>query len=61
MLLDRGERMEWFDSPGIWVEATASVLGFYLHLVHVLTTKEHFLGKALLMDRNFIRFAGLAR
>jgi DHA2 family multidrug resistance protein len=54
MLLDRGERMEWFNSTEIWAEAAASVLGFYLFLVHVLTTKAHFLDKALFKDRNFV-------
>jgi DHA2 family multidrug resistance protein len=54
MTLDRGERLEWFDSPEIWVEATASVLGFHLFIVHVTTTDVHFLNKALFKDRNFI-------
>jgi len=54
MLLDRGERMEWFNSAEIWAEAIASVLGFYLYLVHVLTTKVHFLDKALFKDRNLV-------
>jgi MFS transporter, DHA2 family, multidrug resistance protein len=54
MLLDRGERLEWFASAEIWVEAIASVLGFYLFIVHVLTTKVHFLNKALFNDRNFV-------
>jgi MFS transporter, DHA2 family, multidrug resistance protein len=54
MLLDRGERMEWFNSAEIWVEGVASVLGFYLFLVHVLTAKTHFLDKALFKDRNFV-------
>lgn len=53
MLLDRGERMEWFASPEIWAEAAASALGFYLYVVHVLTKDEHFLSKALFKDRNF--------
>ena len=53
MLLDRGERMEWFASPEIWAEAAASVLGFYLYIVHVLTKDEHFLHKDLFKDRNF--------
>jgi DHA2 family multidrug resistance protein len=53
MLLDRGERMEWFASPEIWAEAIASVLGFYLYIVHVLTKDEHFLHKDLFKDRNF--------
>jgi MFS transporter, DHA2 family, multidrug resistance protein len=54
MLLDRGERLEWFDSAEIWVEAFASVLGFYLFIMHVMTTDAHFLNKALFRDRNFI-------
>jgi len=54
LLLDRGERMEWFDSAEIWAEATVSALGFYLYLVHVWTTRDHFLNKALFKDRNFV-------
>jgi MFS transporter, DHA2 family, multidrug resistance protein len=54
MMLDRGERMEWFDSPEIWAEATASVVGFYLYFVHILTAKTHFLDNALFKDRNFV-------
>jgi DHA2 family multidrug resistance protein len=54
MLLDRGERLEWFNSAEIWAEAAASVTGFYLFVVHVLTAKTHFLDKALFRDRNFV-------
>ncbi|MGA7811068.1 DHA2 family efflux MFS transporter permease subunit [Bradyrhizobium sp.] len=54
MLLDRGERLEWFASPEIWAEAAGSVLGFYLFIVHVLTTDLHYLDKALFRDRNFV-------
>ncbi|PIT03619.1 MFS transporter [Bradyrhizobium nitroreducens] len=54
MLLDRGERLEWFASTEIWVEAIASILGFYLFGVHVLTTREHFLRTALFRDRNLV-------
>ena len=54
MLLDRGERLEWFASAEIWTEALASVLGFYLFIVHVLTAQTHFLSKALFKDRNFV-------
>ncbi len=54
MLLDRGERLEWFASAEIWTEAIVSMLGFYLFVVHVLTTKVHFLDKALFRDRNFV-------
>ncbi len=54
MLLDRSERLEWFDSVEIWVEAIASALGFYLFIVHVMTTKAHFLRTALFKDRNLV-------
>jgi DHA2 family multidrug resistance protein len=54
MMLDRGERLEWFASGEIWAEAVASVLGFYLFIVHVLTTKEHFLRTVLFRDRNLV-------
>ncbi len=54
MLLDRGERLEWFNSTEVCAEAAASVLGFYLYLVHVLTMKVHFLDNALFRDRNFV-------
>jgi EmrB/QacA subfamily drug resistance transporter len=54
MFIDRGERMDWFDSPEVWVEAIAGGLGLYLFVVHVLTAKVHFLNKSLLKDRNFV-------
>ena len=54
MLLDRGERMEWFNSAEIWAEASAFALGLYLYLVHIMTAKFHFLNKALFRDRNFV-------
>jgi DHA2 family multidrug resistance protein len=53
-LLDRSERVEWFDSAESWVEATLSLLGLYLYLEHVLNAKTHFLDKALFKDRNFV-------
>lgn len=54
ILLDRGERVEWFLSIESRVEAAASALGFALYLVHLLTSRAHFLDKALFRDRNFV-------
>ena len=54
MLLDRSERLEWFASTEIWAEAVASVLGFYLFIVHALTAKVHFLRTPLFKDRNLV-------
>src|SRR4051812_43052006 len=33
MMLDRGEQLQWFDSPEIVAEAVLTVLGFYLFVV----------------------------
>lgn len=54
MLLDRGERMEWFASTEIWAEALVAALGFGLFILHVLTAETHYLDKALFRDRNFV-------
>jgi DHA2 family multidrug resistance protein len=54
MLLDRGERMEWFASFESWVEASASAFGFLFYGLHIATSKGHFLDKALFKDRNFV-------
>jgi DHA2 family multidrug resistance protein len=54
MLLDRGERVEWFESRESWVEAGAAALGFYLFVVHLATSEFHFINKALLRNRNFV-------
>lgn len=54
LVFDRGERLEWFHSPEIWAEATASALGLYLYLAHILTSRAHFLHKSIFRDRNFV-------
>ncbi|MGE8186610.1 DHA2 family efflux MFS transporter permease subunit [Pseudomonas sp. NPDC086278] len=54
MLLDRGQRLDWFASTEIWLEAIGCALGFYWFAVHVLTSKSHFLNKRLFKDRNFV-------
>ncbi|CDF95815.1 MULTISPECIES: DHA2 family efflux MFS transporter permease subunit [unclassified Pseudomonas] len=54
MLLDRGERLEWFDSVEIWMHALACSLGLYLFVVHRMTATTHFLSKGLFSDRNYV-------
>jgi uncharacterized membrane protein len=39
MLVDRGARMEWFESSEIWVEAIAAGAGLYLFIAHRMTAK----------------------
>lgn len=54
MMLDRGEQLEWFDSPEIVIEASLAALAGYLFIVHTLTTKHPFLDLRLFRDRNFV-------
>jgi DHA2 family multidrug resistance protein len=53
LMLDRGERMDWFESTEIVVEAWIAALGFYLFAAHSLTTKNPFLSPQLLGERTF--------
>ena len=54
MMLDRGQKLDWFSSREIIAEAVLAGLGFYLFLVHMLTHKQPFLPPALFKDRNFV-------
>ena len=55
LMLDRGQLKDWFSSTEIWVEAIVAALGFYLFVVHMLTTsKPAFVSPALFKDRNFV-------
>jgi DHA2 family multidrug resistance protein len=54
LFLDRGERLDWFASPEIRIEAALCVLGTYLFTVHTLSAREPFIDPALFRDRNFV-------
>jgi DHA2 family multidrug resistance protein len=53
LMLDRGQRLDWFDSNEIVLEAIIAVVAFYLFAVHVLTADRPFLNPRLLLDRNY--------
>ena len=53
MMLDRGERQDWFESAEILVEAVVAALGLYMFAVHSLTTRQPFLDPRLLAARGF--------
>jgi len=59
LMLDRGERNDWFDSLEILIEAAVALLAFYIFVVHSLTTRTPFLSGALLRDRNFMLGLGI--
>jgi DHA2 family multidrug resistance protein len=55
LMLDRGQIKDWFRSTEIWIEATTSLLCFYLLVVHTMTTGDRsFLNRELLKSPNFV-------
>ncbi len=53
LMLDRGERADWFDSAEIVAWATLAGLGLYAFIAHSVTADRPFLDPRLLADRNF--------
>ncbi len=53
LMLDRGLRLDWFDSTEIVVEAGVAAFAFYVFVVHSLTARRPFLDPRLLLNRNF--------
>jgi DHA2 family multidrug resistance protein len=55
LMLDRGTAKEWFSSVEICIEAAIAGLGFYLFVVHTVTTSgSSFLNRELLKSANFV-------
>ena len=53
LVLSRGQRLDWFGSGEIILEACMAVIAFYAFVVHCLTTREPFLNLRLLRHRNY--------
>ncbi len=60
LMLDRGERNGWFDSPEIMIEAGLALGAFYVFVVHNLTADNPFFNPKLLRNRNFAIGLGIA-
>jgi len=54
MMLDRGQRLDWFESGEIILLACLGVLGLYLFVAHSATTREPFLDPRLITNRKFL-------
>jgi DHA2 family multidrug resistance protein len=54
LMLDRGQKLDWFASREIIIEAVLAGLGLYLFVVHMFTADRPFLPPGLFKDRNFI-------
>jgi MFS transporter, DHA2 family, multidrug resistance protein len=53
LVLSRGQRLDWYESPEIWLETIAAIGTFYIFLAHSLTARVPFLNLRLLRDRNY--------
>jgi DHA2 family multidrug resistance protein len=53
LMLDCGQKLNWFFSPEIIIEAVLAGLGLYLFIFHVFTAEWPFLPPGLLKDCNF--------
>ena len=53
LMLDRGERADWFDSAEILAYGVIAIGALYAFVAHSLTTERPFLRPSLLRDRNY--------
>ncbi|RZK01992.1 MAG: DHA2 family efflux MFS transporter permease subunit [Novosphingobium sp.] len=53
LMLDRGEQLDWFESPEIQIYAVIMAAAVYLSIIHLFTARDTFLRPELFRDRNF--------
>jgi DHA2 family multidrug resistance protein len=53
LMLDRGERLDWFSSPEIVTEAGVAVAALYVFVIHISTARNPFVDPGLFRNRNF--------
>ena len=52
LVMDRGERLDWFESPEILLLTGVMLWAFYTFIVHSFTSKNPFISPTLFLDRN---------
>jgi len=53
-LLDRGERLDWFNSPTIIVLSLISIAALWVFIINSLTSPTPFIDPVIFTDRNYI-------
>jgi MFS transporter, DHA2 family, multidrug resistance protein len=53
LMLDRGERLDWFSSTEIVIEAGVAVSALYIFVIHIITARNPFVDPTLFRNRNF--------
>ncbi len=54
LMLDQGQRHDWFDSPFIIVLGAITLCTVYVFTVHVMTARNAYLNPAVLKNRDFL-------
>jgi DHA2 family multidrug resistance protein len=54
LMLDRGQLLDWFSSREIVIEAVTAALGFYVFVIHTISSPKPFVSPALFRDRNYV-------
>ena len=54
LMLDRGERQNWFESTEIIIWAALGAAAFYQFVVHVSTTRNAYINPAIFANRDFL-------
>jgi len=53
LVLSRGQRLDWFESGEILIEAFVAAIAFWVFVSHSLTAEKPFLNLRLLLNRNY--------
>jgi len=54
LMLDRGERVDWFASPEIIIEFGVLLSGMWMFMVHATSTEHPYIDLRLFKDRNYV-------
>ncbi|MEZ5854839.1 MAG: DHA2 family efflux MFS transporter permease subunit [Hyphomicrobiaceae bacterium] len=54
LVLSRGQRLDWFDSLEIQIEALVAVIAFWVFLAHTMTSAHPFLNPRHFRNRNYL-------
>lgn len=53
LMLDRGGEVDWFNAPETSIELAIALSGFWVFVVHILSSREPFINPRIFLDRNF--------
>ena len=54
LMLDRGQRLDWFSSYEIIIELIITIAAFYIFVVHIFTTNNPFINFNLFLNKNYL-------